>query len=236
MLRLGKWAPTLNGHFADHPVNMCSVTSSKSGIVNVYGSNASSSWSNSDRPKPFKTIGNLTTSISAVQFNHDSQLLAIASKTQKDQMRLVWLVLCRSNRLYAYGQISRSISRLRTGQRPARRLGTSLASISRQVANTLLLVTLVDVFCYITSKITTHTECHDDQETSYYVHALHASEGGVYQVAKAAETSSEEQRRRGKEGRAKHSKSTAPRDTRPRDQSRSHEPKRSMRWVYVSVI
>lgn len=62
---------------------------SQSGIVNVYGSNASSSWSNSDRPKPLKTIGNLTTSISAVQFNHDSQLLAIASKTQKDQMRLI---------------------------------------------------------------------------------------------------------------------------------------------------
>jgi U3 small nucleolar RNA-associated protein 18 len=77
-------------------INMCSVTSSKSGIVNVYGSNASSSWSNSDRPKPLKSIGNLTTSISAVQFNHDSQLLAIASKTQKDQMRLVWLILCES--------------------------------------------------------------------------------------------------------------------------------------------
>jgi hypothetical protein len=150
------------------PVNMCicSVTSSKSGIVNVYGSNASSSWSNTDRPKPLKSIGNLTTSISTMQFNHDSQLLAIASKTQKDQMRLVWLILCRSNRLYAYGLISRSTYRLsrhfRTGQRLARRLGTSLASISRQAANTLLLVILVDVFCYITSKITMHTEGHDD--------------------------------------------------------------------------
>ena len=148
---------------------MCSVISSNSGIVNVYGSNASSSWSNSDRPKPLKAIGNLTTSISAVRFNHDSQLLAIASKTQKDQMRLVWLILCRSNRLYAYGLIfrftSRPSRRFRTGQRLARRLGTSLASISRQVTNTLLLVTLVDVFCYITSKITMHTEGHDDQET-----------------------------------------------------------------------
>lgn len=158
----------------------CSVISSKSGIVNVYGSNASSSWSNSDRPKPLKSIGNLTTSISAVQFNHDSQLLAIASKAQKDQMRLVWLILCRSNRLSAYGLISRSTPPLsrhfRTGQRLARRLGTSLASISRQAANTLLLVTLVDVFCYITSKITMHTEGYDDQETSYYVHSLHVSE------------------------------------------------------------
>lgn len=190
----------------------CSVISSKSGIVNVYGSNASSSWSNSDRPKPLKSIGNLTTSISAVQFNHDSQLLAIASKTQKDQMRLVWLILCRSNRLSAYDLISRSTYRLsrhfRTGQRLARRLGTSLASISRQAANTLLLVTLVDVFCYITSKITMHTEGHDDQETSYYVHSLHVSERGAYQVARGAETSREEQRRQVIDGRAKHSKST----------------------------
>jgi len=61
---------------------------SKSGIVNVYGSDASS-WRNSDRPKPLKAIGNLTTSISVMRFNHDSQLLAIASKTQKDQMRLI---------------------------------------------------------------------------------------------------------------------------------------------------
>ena len=84
----------MNGHFVDRRgVNMWSVTSSKSGVVNVYGTNASSSWSNSDRPRPLKSIGNLTTSISAVQFNHDSQLLAIASKTQKDQMRLVWLIL-----------------------------------------------------------------------------------------------------------------------------------------------
>jgi hypothetical protein len=65
---------------------------SKSGIVNVYGPDASS-WSKSDRPKPLKAIGNLTTSISAVRFNHDSQLFAIASKAQKDQMCLVWLVL-----------------------------------------------------------------------------------------------------------------------------------------------
>jgi hypothetical protein len=182
MLQLGELSSTLIGHFVDRRRQLIcvSVISSNSGIVNVYGSNASSSWSNSDRPKPLKAIGNLTTSISAVQFNHDSQLLAIASKTQKDQMRLVWLILCRSNRLYAYGLIfrftSRPSRRFRTGQRLARRLGTSLASISRQVANTLLLVTLVDVFCYITSKITMHTEGHDDQETSYYVHSLHVSE------------------------------------------------------------
>ena len=81
--------------------------------------------------------------------------------------------------LYTYGLISRSTSlpsrRFRTGQRQARRLGTSLASISRQAANTLLSVTLVDVFCYITSKIMMHTEGHDDR-TLYYVHSLHVYE------------------------------------------------------------
>ncbi|KAI0271680.1 WD40 repeat-like protein [Gloeopeniophorella convolvens] len=64
---------------------------SKSGIVNVYGSDAASSWSSGGRPKPLKAIGNLTTSITAARFNPDSQLLAIASKTQKDQLRLIHL-------------------------------------------------------------------------------------------------------------------------------------------------
>jgi len=60
-----------------------------SGFVNVYGSDGASSGS--DRPQPLKTIGNLTTSISTLRFNHDSQLLAIASKSKKDQMRLIHL-------------------------------------------------------------------------------------------------------------------------------------------------
>ncbi|TFY60987.1 hypothetical protein EVG20_g7224 [Dentipellis fragilis] len=63
---------------------------SRSGIVNVYGSDAATS-SGPDRPKPLKAIGNLTTSISAARFNHDSQLLAIASNVKKDQMRLIHL-------------------------------------------------------------------------------------------------------------------------------------------------
>lgn len=58
----------------------------------------------------------------------------------------------------------RPLPRFRTGQHQARRLGTSLALIFRQMASTWPLVTLVDVFCYITSKIMMHTEGHDDQE------------------------------------------------------------------------
>ncbi|THH12967.1 hypothetical protein EW146_g7197 [Bondarzewia mesenterica] len=67
------------------------VVGSKSGIVNVYGSDAASSGS--DRPRPLKAIENLTTSISSARFNHDSQLLAIASNVKKDQMRLVRKIL-----------------------------------------------------------------------------------------------------------------------------------------------
>ncbi|KII86251.1 hypothetical protein PLICRDRAFT_114618 [Plicaturopsis crispa FD-325 SS-3] len=63
---------------------------SNTGLVNVYSSNATVS-SNTDRPTPLKTIGNLTTSISTMRFNHDAQLLAIASKTKKDQMRMIHL-------------------------------------------------------------------------------------------------------------------------------------------------
>jgi len=96
MLLLGEWSPTprLWALFARAAEAICRVlvTRSKSGIVNVYGPDASS-WGNNDRPRPLKAIGNLTTAISAVRFNHDTQLLAIASKAQKDQLRLVWLVL-----------------------------------------------------------------------------------------------------------------------------------------------
>lgn len=67
-----------------------------------------------------------------------------------------------------YGVISRFTyrpsPRFRTGQRPARRLGTFLALIFRQVASTLLLVTLAGVFYCTTSKIMMHTEGHGDQE------------------------------------------------------------------------
>jgi hypothetical protein len=40
-------------------------------------------------PKPLKTFGNLTKSVSAQCFNRDSQLLAIPSKEKKDQMCMV---------------------------------------------------------------------------------------------------------------------------------------------------
>ncbi|EGN94195.1 hypothetical protein SERLA73DRAFT_115150 [Serpula lacrymans var. lacrymans S7.3] len=63
---------------------------STGGLVNVYGSHGTSQPGD-ERSKPLKTIGNITTSISTLRFNHDSQLLAVASNVKKDQLRLIHL-------------------------------------------------------------------------------------------------------------------------------------------------
>ncbi|KAG8834272.1 hypothetical protein FRC18_002293 [Serendipita sp. 400] len=59
---------------------------SRSGIVNVYGRR-----DNSSNPKPLKSLGNLTTSITGLHFNHSSELLVMSSRVKKDQLRLVHL-------------------------------------------------------------------------------------------------------------------------------------------------
>ena len=43
----------------------------------------------SSSPKLVKALGHLTTPISTLRFNHDAQILAMASKDKKDAMRLV---------------------------------------------------------------------------------------------------------------------------------------------------
>ncbi|KAG8729015.1 hypothetical protein FRC12_021322 [Ceratobasidium sp. 428] len=60
---------------------------SKSGIVNIYDS--PSTRSPPDSPVPLKTLPHLTTAITSLRFNHDVQILASASKTKKDQLKLV---------------------------------------------------------------------------------------------------------------------------------------------------
>lgn len=40
-------------------------------------------------PRPRKSITNLTTSIHAMRFNHDAQMLGLASRSKKDQFKLV---------------------------------------------------------------------------------------------------------------------------------------------------
>lgn len=62
--------------------------SSNTGYVNLYGSDAYSALSET-APKPLKSIANLTTPISTTRFNHDAQILAIASKEKKDALRMV---------------------------------------------------------------------------------------------------------------------------------------------------
>ncbi|PPQ68341.1 hypothetical protein CVT25_007590 [Psilocybe cyanescens] len=71
---------------------------SSSGYVNVYGSDSFSvpsegtfSSSALEKPKLVKALGHLTTPISTLRFNHDAQILAMASKDKKDAMRLVHL-------------------------------------------------------------------------------------------------------------------------------------------------
>ncbi|KAJ7510314.1 WD40-repeat-containing domain protein [Mycena galericulata] len=67
---------------------------SNTGLVNVYGSdsfNIEDTGSFAAQPKPIKTIGHLTTAISTLRFNHDAQVMAVASKEKKDAMRLIHL-------------------------------------------------------------------------------------------------------------------------------------------------
>lgn len=62
---------------------------SKSGIVNLYGSNVTSG--NTTNTKPLKAFGNLTTAISCLDVNHNSEMMVMASSIKKDQLRLVHL-------------------------------------------------------------------------------------------------------------------------------------------------
>lgn len=61
---------------------------SNTGLVNIYNAERARE---DTKPKPLKTIGNLTTNISCLRYNHDAQLLAMASNVKKDQMRLIHL-------------------------------------------------------------------------------------------------------------------------------------------------
>ncbi|CAO3660842.1 unnamed protein product [Umbelopsis ramanniana] len=62
---------------------------SKSGVVNVYGRDVLRT--DLFNPTPLKALGNLTTRINEIKFNHDSQLMGISSNRKKDQFRLVHL-------------------------------------------------------------------------------------------------------------------------------------------------
>ncbi|GAA5837474.1 hypothetical protein JCM11251_002117 [Rhodosporidiobolus azoricus] len=67
---------------------------SSTGIVNLYDSSSRGQYAQGGERKAKKGIENLVTSISSMRFNHDAQLVALASKTNKDQLKLVHLPTC----------------------------------------------------------------------------------------------------------------------------------------------
>ncbi|KAF8941163.1 U3 snoRNP protein [Haplosporangium gracile] len=78
----GGFKPTC---LAVSPNDQFFAVGSRTGVVNVYDRTCLETRT----PKPLRAIGNLTTSIHTMRFNHDSQILAISSKARKDQLRLV---------------------------------------------------------------------------------------------------------------------------------------------------
>ncbi|BGP18481.1 hypothetical protein JCM10213_001203 [Rhodosporidiobolus nylandii] len=67
---------------------------STAGIVNIYDESSRGQYAQGGERKAKKAVENLVTSISTMRFNHDAQLLALASKTNKDQLKLVHLPTC----------------------------------------------------------------------------------------------------------------------------------------------
>ena len=63
---------------------------STTGIVNIYDPSTPTPVNGEER-KALKAVGNLTTAVSTLRFNHDAQLLAVASKANKDALKLVHL-------------------------------------------------------------------------------------------------------------------------------------------------
>ncbi|GAA5823947.1 hypothetical protein JCM3770_004142 [Rhodotorula araucariae] len=67
---------------------------STTGIVNVYDEVSRGTYAQGAERKARKAVENLVTGVSTMRFNHDAQLLALASKTNKDQLKLVHLPTC----------------------------------------------------------------------------------------------------------------------------------------------
>ncbi|RUS16407.1 hypothetical protein BC938DRAFT_476593, partial [Jimgerdemannia flammicorona] len=62
---------------------------SRTGVVNIYDRSCVDPLVAAPRPR--KSILNLTTSVHALRFNHDAQIMGIASRSKKDQFKLVHL-------------------------------------------------------------------------------------------------------------------------------------------------
>ncbi|BGP34186.1 U3 snoRNP protein [Rhodotorula toruloides] len=67
---------------------------STTGIVNLYDASSRGTYAQGAERKAKKAVENLVTTVSTMRFNHDAQLVALASKTNKDQLKLVHLPTC----------------------------------------------------------------------------------------------------------------------------------------------
>ncbi|KAG7663316.1 UTP18 [[Candida] subhashii] len=72
------------------PKNRWIAIGTNNGIVNIYDRSKFTTVETS-RPHPIKTIENLITSISTLEFSPDGQLLCVASRAKRDALRLVHL-------------------------------------------------------------------------------------------------------------------------------------------------
>lgn len=66
------------------------AVASESGVVNLY-QNSAAATPNSQRA-PWKALLNLTTAVETAVFNHDSSILLLASRFNKNAVRLVRLI------------------------------------------------------------------------------------------------------------------------------------------------
>lgn len=73
------------------PKNQWLAIGTNNGIVNIYDRTYSNRTSGTNIRKPMKTVENLITTISCLQFSPDGQLLVIASRGKRDALRLVHL-------------------------------------------------------------------------------------------------------------------------------------------------
>lgn len=69
----------------------------------MYDSSSRGTYAQGGERKARKAIENLVTPVTTMRFNHDSQLVALASKTSKDQLKLVRTFARRGFCLYAKG-------------------------------------------------------------------------------------------------------------------------------------
>ncbi|GAA5986239.1 hypothetical protein JCM10908_006468 [Rhodotorula pacifica] len=67
---------------------------STTGIVNIYDASSRGTYAQGAERKARKAIENLVTPVTTMRFNHDSQLVALASKSSKDQLKIVHLPTC----------------------------------------------------------------------------------------------------------------------------------------------